>query len=698
MKRKAGPEHPDAPRRHPRQDPVSCDFCRKKKLKCDRQRPCNSCVTRRMVCTFGGRPSSEQAVVKPALQRPLVEAQPQTAFPGYQNSRESLVTADWLEHIHMGDRVPAALSPQLRAGLDEKPVGETHSAGPARILLSIHRGSWTPNENPATVDLIQSLPSESDTAALFSYYCRYISYLYYIIFSHVVEGQINEVYRCVERGLPVNPNYLALIFAITGSSLFLQCSIESSAQAARCSEQFSFLTGAALTQANYASYPTIEGMQAVLIVFHNISNVHCAPSVRTFFMLGSIIDQAKNLMLHRVDTPLSQPGQTPLELETKRRLWWNIASFDWCLSFLSGPQEWTYLVNPAFMQTNKPSNIDDTDIGKIPTQPPETPTQMSFFLERLKLAETCRAIVDTIGPDHLAGKEPDYTQILLLDRKLRAAQSEAPDFLRLDPSSKAKYTTLYKTRPSLAWQRCLLQQAWHSRLCRLHRPFFIRGARDPTYSYSHVIGVTSARKVLELKRMMDEEEPRFTPSSSAIWSIMHHVFMAAVMLLLDVCYNWDDILGEKRKEEVLDACRMLSKAQQSSSLVKEGIDGMMGVLQVRYQSKSKNKSKSAKKGAGTGSEILNSESTQQVELPPAPQVPQGTVSMGSIQPDGLIHADPDPGLNDESHFQDRDLEDIWSEFIDNGGSMEFAAEDWSELFTDLNQARYAAAELNSILP
>ncbi|KAL2816052.1 hypothetical protein BDW59DRAFT_175917 [Aspergillus cavernicola] len=676
MKRKAGPEPPDAPKRHPRQDPVSCDSCRKKKLKCDRQRPCNSCLSRRLTCSFTAtRVDAHRHNKAPTPGRSNTHAPQRVEAPrptlpdlGSQNSRESLVTADWLEHIHMGDRVPAALSPNLRAELDEKPLGQSQSAGPARIILSIQQGSWTLNENPATVDLIPSLPRESDTLALFNYYCRYIGYLYHIIIPHVVEGQINEVYRSVERGSPVNPNYLALLFAITGSSLILQSSIES-AHAPRCSEQFSFLTGAALTQANYTRYPTIEGLQAVVIIFHNMSNIHSCASVRGLFMIGSIIDQAKNLMLHRVDTPRLQTDAqqpNPVELETKRRLWWDIASFDWCLSFLSGPQEWTYLINPSFMQTKKPSNIDDAAIGITPAQPSTTPTHMSFFLERLKLSEVCRQIIDTIGPDQLSGKEPDYTQILALDRKIHDVQAQAPDFLRLDPSSRTKYAALYTDRPTLAWQRCLLQQAWYSRLCRLHRPFFIRGARDPTYSYSYMVGINSARKVLESKRIMDEEEPRFTPSSSAVWAIMHHVFMAAVMLLLDVCYNWDDVLGEKRKEEVLDACRMLSIAQQSSSLLKEGIDAMMSVLQRRY--------KTGKRGGTTAvPDVPASSSGHQMAIPAMVPAPEKLVQIGEI------------GHLDETQHgvENRELEDIWSEFIDNGGNMEFAAEDWTGLFNEL---------------
>ncbi|KAL4883171.1 hypothetical protein BJY04DRAFT_216470 [Aspergillus karnatakaensis] len=692
MKRKGAPGSSEHTRRAPRQDPVSCESCRKKKLKCDRQRPCSSCVTRRLACTFQTDPpfttkttahrDSGQLPISPAStihqQDPPDVSIPRSGGHAFHDYREMLVTADWLEHIHMGDRVSAALSPQLRAELDGKPKEYTQSQGeaPSRILLSILRGSWAPTENPATVDLIRFLPSESDTANLFNYYCRYISYLYHIIIPHVVERQINEVYRSVERGAPMNYSYLALLFAITGSSLMLQCSIESSTHATRCSQQFSFLTGAALAQGKYSTYPSVEGLQAVLIIFHFTSNINLAMPVSGFFELGSIVSQARNMKLHLLDSPgaikeRELHGANSAELEVKRRLWWDITSFDWCLAFLSGPQEWTYLINPTFVHTKRPSNIDDAMVESATAQPRTTPTSMSFFLERLNLTEVCRAFVDAMSEDQLSGKEVEYSKVLELDRMLHQAQAEAPDFFRLDSNSRRQYTDLYQERPTLAWQRCLLQQGYYSRLCRLHRPYFIRGARNPQYSYSYIAGLDAARKVLEIQRIMDEEEPRLTPSSSVVWSIMHHVFMAAVMLLLDVCYIADDLLAEKRKEEVLEACRMLRKAQQSSALVREGINAMMGVMQGHCMSGKLVATTAALGVPGEASKVPTAGSaTECMTGPPALE--------GLHQPDSLTE-------NLALVQTDRDLEHLWSEFIDNGSNMGLEADDWTVLFSELAQ-------------
>ena len=335
------------------------------------------------------------------------------------------------------------------------------------------------------------------------------------------------------------------------------------------------------------------------------------------------------------------------------------------LGYLSGPQECTYLINPAHMNVQEPANMDDTmtrEDGDHYSLPISTPTNMSYALQRLKLAVVCREIVDATSREHLQGQELSYNKILELDRKLRQAYSEFPDFFRFDPVSRRK--SLYQERPAIAWQRCLLHQGFHSRLCRLHRQYLIRGARDPTYSYSHVVCLQSARKVLEIKRIMDDDTPTFMPPSSVVWSVMHHVFMAAVILLMDVCFNWDDILADKRKEEVLDACHMLSKAQQSSSVVREGIDAMMGVLQKHW--------KSGKQSVT----IASSPVINPIALENHASIP----ASNNMIPDIKSPADL-PDDNGEKH-----LEDIWTEMLNSSGNLSFDTPDWTGLLTELTNA------------
>lgn len=84
---------------------------------------------------------------------------------------------------------------------------------------------------------------------------------------------------------------------------------------------------------------------------------------------------------------------------------------------------------------------------------------------------------------------------------------------------------------------------------------------------------------------MDEEFPVLMPSSSVIWSIVHHVFVAAVVLLANPCFNWDELIAKTRKEEVLAACRLSARAHETSNFAWIAIDFMMAVLWRRWKRK-----------------------------------------------------------------------------------------------------------------
>ena len=373
MKRKAGQEQGESgPRRAPRQDPVSCESCRRKKLKCNRQQPCSSCVTRRLVCSYGVSGGEGTGVQRVPVQMgttattatnagiggPADEGLMGPSSRGHEASRwpvmgvvarpadgqtsrdrnESLETADWLEKIVMGDRVTTGLSSMGGGALTGPKIqdvvsprqGSTVTAG-----MSGMSGQWTASQdNPATVQLGSFLPKKTEAMALFHYYTGCIDYLYHIILPRRVEEQIHGVYHGVEKGEPVDLNHLALLFSIVASALFLQLSIESSEFAGACSREYTFLTGAALIQGNYSVYPTIEGLQATLIVAHNMTSMNIHPSVNSLFSMGSIVSQAKALMLHCIDSPRFREARKAngcdlMDVELRRRLWWDLVTYDW---------------------------------------------------------------------------------------------------------------------------------------------------------------------------------------------------------------------------------------------------------------------------------------------------------------------------------------------------------------------------------
>lgn len=342
----------DATKRPSRQDPVSCESCRKKKLKCNRDLPCSSCAARKIDCQYGGShpgvkiaqlnetqtpaPASHN-VSNPArtLQwnpRPRHEIETHT-----QNGGEPLRAVDWLENIVMGHRVPSAVPATLRAELSQhsdRDMTTSQHASPVDRLGKSPRPELAFNENPATVHLPSYLPPLAQSMDLFRYYCRYLDMLYHIIIPSRVEKQIQKIYESVAKNEQVNCDHVALLFSIAACALYYQLLGEASEHAERVSQDTTFLAGAALIQGDYIGYPTIEGLQATIIIGHHLSNMNLPPSVSSLFVYRSFVSQAISMKLHLVDSPRavnertsSQFDQTTLEL--KRRLWWDLATYDW---------------------------------------------------------------------------------------------------------------------------------------------------------------------------------------------------------------------------------------------------------------------------------------------------------------------------------------------------------------------------------
>ena len=330
------------------------------------------------------------------------------------------------------------------------------------------------------------------------------------------------------------------------------------------------------------------------------------------------------------------------------------------------------------MNVRLPRNIEDADLGHVSgEQPSSTPTAMSYSLGRVQLAIVSRRIVDETACQLFEGTEVSYEKILELDRMLRDDLEALPDFYRFGQANKVRYATLYRERPAFAWQRSLLQLGYHHRICRLHREHFVRGAKDPKYSCSHIVCLRSARTIIEIKRVMDEDEPVMEPSSSMIWAVVHHVFMAAVILLVDVCFNWEDVLAEKRKEEVIAACRILTRAQRTSPVARRAVDAMMEILRKYWVQE-------------RGLRCLQAAEAQAV-APIGPNDSPAPLAGGFAGvPTPASTTCPLTAPSEPQYASaEAPLEDMWTEMLDGSAYAGLDTPDWTQLLNDLTHANYS---------
>ncbi|RSL53527.1 hypothetical protein CEP53_007728 [Fusarium sp. AF-6] len=238
------------------------------------------------------------------------------------------------------------------------------------------------------------------------------------------------------------------------------------------------------------------------------------------------------------------------------------------------------------MRVNYPSNVDDEmmkPFDPIPNSPLSTPTRMTCFLHRIKMADLCREIVDTIPPMMDEFLEADYEVILGLDKKLNDILTNLPVFFRLDAESIRQSRDICRERPYIAWQRIVMHFGLHARICRLHRSYHLEGWWNPKYAYSRSASVHSAYQVLELRRMMDGPNAEGGFRAERFWVVLQHVTMAAVTLGTDLSFDPDAPDAQTRKEKILAIYKTLEGSKKDTHGLIKGIEKKMQLIMATLQ-------------------------------------------------------------------------------------------------------------------
>lgn len=341
------------------------------------------------------------------------------------------------------------------------------------------------------------------------------------------------------------------------------------------------------------------------------------------------------------------------------------------------------------MNVKYPSNIEDTLI--TPNAPEEelpwsVATEMSAFLQRIKLANLCREIVDALPSGFSDSQEPDYAIILMLDSKLQEYLKELPIFFQLDPMSVQQSQIVCEERPYIAWQRLTIHFSLHARLCRLHRPYHLIGATNPDYAYSRTTCLRSAHTILDLRRSMDDLIPLAGIRPARLWTLMQHVFMAALTLATDVSFSPDSADAESQKAKVMAAYQTLEKSREESSALMQGIQKNMQTLLATLQTQRTQRSiEPIKALANVGTEANANTRTRMGT--------QGLSQSDEFPWNGNIAGDRNLTLNraqtersgrylGEGIPAEEDLDELWSEFL--AAIPELAPFQWTSLLDDMD--------------
>ncbi|KAJ5468226.1 hypothetical protein N7475_005978 [Penicillium sp. IBT 31633x] len=441
------------------------------------------------------------------------------------------------------------------------------------------------------IDAIKQLPPIGQARELFDHFVKRLHPTFGILHIPSTRSLMEESYQGMLNGEQPSPTNLMLLFSIfSGAALvwspqLLQTLNATQAEARAAFDKYSQLALSILEHPLQPVQPSTAAIIAIDTLAHLLTNRE-GLSIKISLLKTRCLLMARTMQIHRLDTAQSQEerrrkGCNLVEIEVQRRFWWYMVASDWLSGFSGSPQEGAYVFQPRHMNVNYPTNIDDDLMEATGAQqafPLSAPTVISGSIQRGKLANLCREVVDAMPSILLDSQEPDYEVILALDKNFHEYLEEIPEFFKLDKESIQKSQEICEERPYIAWQRVNLHFSFHTRLCRLHRPYHLEGVTNPKYAYSHMVCIRSAQTVLELRRAMDDIDPEAGWYPARFWRVMQHVFLAALTLATDVSFNPDAPDAEARKAKVLAAYKTLEKSKEDSGSLVEGVQKNMQTL------------------------------------------------------------------------------------------------------------------------
>ncbi|KAI2635324.1 hypothetical protein GGS21DRAFT_515280 [Xylaria nigripes] len=304
-------------------------------------------------------------------------------------------------------------------------------------------------------------------------------------------------------------------------------------------------TQQALFNAGFMRMPDLTVLQAYLLYCYQIGiRQHTDP--RSLFCLTGIgVRLSQRLGLQRDGAEF---GFSPFEVEERRRLWWNMASFDRRIGELCGS---TITAISTGGNCKLPLNINDVDLNPHAKDPPAAhtgATEMIFSLTRLEFArapgsDKMKAQLSAANPQAVRNLA-DHRLPSFLDQF--AHHMEETYLKYCDSKIPIHYLTLLMTRANI----CKL---------RVYSGFFHAAITAPSTlpAAENEVILTEAIRMLEYDSMIQANERL----KGFLWyTKMHFPFPAYVFLLTDLrnrttgdlCERaWETIFGHAERRKMI---------------------------------------------------------------------------------------------------------------------------------------------------
>ncbi|KAB5546898.1 fungal-specific transcription factor domain-containing protein [Coniochaeta sp. 2T2.1] len=561
--------------------PLSCDPCRARKLKCNREQPCQNCAAR-----------SEEASCK--FRGPKNGASAPAGVPG-SSSGERDATRQRIDHLEdlvkrlIAERQASSPRPSSNGSSTEPtPESVSHNADLTQLPPDGSKKGPDPAESGAGETVIDATHSvyhggddwytvlreinelkktytQQDEQHDFSFRS---AYTHTVDGSGFLSGQVKPIERIeILSTLPPKPEVDRLIAFFFDSKAFPMAVAPILHQPTFMREYdehwrnpshthiiwlgllFSMLGITMLAYHQYGEPPEYEGTSDTLFQLYRLRTAQCLQSgdiskclpytVETlrlnataelnrkddirrglWIMTGVIVRAAINMGYHR--DPSHSPNISVLQAEYRRRIWLSVISMDDMASFVGG---FPRMMLAIYSDTQEPRNLHDWELSEDMTSlPPSRPMQESTSTTYLLLKGRLFKALGRVGDFNITTGEPSYETILEVDRALHDAYEEFPPHMKLD-AVVDKASLHLQVRANFA--NVSLLGMYHRGMCALHRRYLAKSRVDPKFKFSRDRCLSSALTTLGFQYGLETSWYKLTQTR-------HMLILAGMVIVLEL--------------------------------------------------------------------------------------------------------------------------------------------------------------------
>ncbi|KAK0624577.1 hypothetical protein B0T17DRAFT_590466 [Bombardia bombarda] len=535
------------PRPHRRSRiPLSCDPCRSRKLKCNREKPCQNCIARndQEACRFQashnvaashhGRDMDANIGIATRhrishledLVKSLIEERQKARKVGNTSTPESLdvgqsVTGtgktimegvhsvylggdDWntvLQEIHELKRTWSQDHEDQQDQSDTFRSNLSHTVDGASLLFN----QIKPIER---IEILSSLPSKPEIDRLIAqFFARHAFPIAVppILHEPTFMREYDQHWRDPSRSSFI---WLGLLFSVLGITM-LACHQygeppEYEGIAESLSQLYRMRTAQCLQSGDIAKcLPyTVETLR-----FNATAELSRRDDNRRglWIMAGVVVRAAINMGYHR--DPSQSPGISPLQAEYRRRVWLSVTSLDDTASFVAGFPRMTAAI---YSDTMEPRNIHDWELSEDATS-------------RLFRA-MCR-----ISDFNNIPNPSSYKAVLEIDQAVYSAYDAFPLHMKVPPdmASGGDRTGGITLRSLSHFPNLTLLGMYHKGMCTLHCRFLAKARVDSRFHFSRDRCISSALALLAF-------QPGLEPPFYRLSQTRQMLTLGAMVLLLEL--------------------------------------------------------------------------------------------------------------------------------------------------------------------